>query len=981
MKKRFLPFSLLLVIMILGQSITIADNGGHYVPRKQGTPTAERFMSELRANQHTGLIDPALMLKATQSVTKAGPYSPEEPLYWLSMGPDNMGGQTTAILYDNRKNPNTGGPNGVVFIGSKGGGVYKSYNYGITWHQVGNKDLMVSCLAQDAEGNIYVGTGDGNNAVAYNGLDQQGYDNSFVGGGIYMIDANDAVMQLASTAPAANDDTEGWAFVNDLTMVGNVIVAATNGGLMVSNDKGQTWLKVLEDKCDEVKTTSDNTLVVSAEGKIYIGAVNDLVCHSASSAQYQGDSIIAIPTAAGLLDIATAPSDANTIYASSINSQGVHESIYVSFDKGATWEVVLPKTTATFGHNVYGGYGLYNHGIVVDPRSNGILYVLGYNLWKLQRPLSGEGFYICEQLTNGTNTTLYESTYLHVGLHAMTFNPNNFSECYIGTDGGVYKAAMKSTGFSTSNCNRNYITTRMFSVGVSGKVSRILAAGLDHGTVLIQGNPDVNTMGYGEWINPGGQLYGMFDESAQAGSCAISTINSNTIFVSYANGGSPTISRSDKAGADWVSINFLDSLSISSSSFRLPMALYEDYDDENSIDYVWFKNTTESSISAGTTIQCMSNNNYPFGYRLTSNLASGDSIAVQDPISARLYVAFTDAVYVTRMPLQFDISPSWYCIANKTNSTPNVFKGEPLSFGISADGDNLWVGTKAGKLYRLSNLNTVVDYASGTITDEHFQVTTTEIELPTSGQCITSIAVDPCDANKVVVTLGNYGNNDYVLYSVNGMADAPVFVSKQANLPKMPIYSSVIDMSTGDVILGTEKGIYRTKNIGVANWVADSENLGEVPVMELKQQLLSQEDRYVVLISPEDTIVNVYPGVHNTGIIYAATYGKGMYRCENYKLNSGDDVPELPVAKETSVSIYPNPVHSHAKVSFEVVGKESVNYQVFDLMGRMVMNQNLGRMAEGSYEITVNTSDLSSGSYILRLNQGGRSSNVKFLVY
>lgn len=66
MKKRFLPFSLLLVIMVLGQSMAIADQGGHYVPRTQTTMNAESFMGSLRANQNTGLIDPADMFKAMQ---------------------------------------------------------------------------------------------------------------------------------------------------------------------------------------------------------------------------------------------------------------------------------------------------------------------------------------------------------------------------------------------------------------------------------------------------------------------------------------------------------------------------------------------------------------------------------------------------------------------------------------------------------------------------------------------------------------------------------------------------------------------------------------------------------------------------------------------------------------------------------------------------------------------------------------------------
>ena len=971
MKKRFLPFSLLLVIMVLGQSISIADNGGHYVPRTQGTASAERFMSDLRVNQHTGLIDPAWMLNAAQNLNTRD--ASDDPLYWLTMGPDNMGGQTTAILYDNRLNPNTGGSNGVVYIGSKGGGVYKSYNYGVTWHQVGKQSLMVSSLAQDAEGVIYVGTGDNGDAITYNGLSEMGYTNSFIGSGVYKI-VNDEVSVLTSTVPSADDDT--WSFVNDLAVVGNTLIAATDGGLMYSNDKGATWASALEDACDAVRVMSDNTLVVSSIGKIYIGTIDNLVCHSAASAQYgDGDTILALPTAAALLDIAISPSDAGTIYASGIAANGNHSGIYVSYDKGENWFVAFPAATVNAGHNLYGGFGRYNHGIVVDPRNNGILYVLGYDLWKLERPTSGHGYYMTSQVTNGGSSTYYEDSYLHVGLHSMVFNPNNPSQCYIGTDGGVFKGVLGSTGFSFSNCNRNYITTRMRSVGMSGKTKRVIAAGLDHGIVLINGDENTNTESHGEWINPTGYNYGAFDNSAHGGPSAISLINPNTIFVTYKGG---NIARTETAGEDWVSSNFTSTGISLASSFHTPILLYENFEDQNSIGTVWFKNTKGTQIPAGTTIQCMSVNNYPFDYTLTAPIAAGDSLEIHDPITAKLYVGSSNEIYMTMVPLQFGVETVWYKLSIKNLG----FSGTPLSMALSADGDNLFVGTMEGMLYRLSNLNSVVDSITATNSSEEFQVVTDTIDFGGNGQCVTSVAVDPRDANKIIITLGNYGNDNYVYYSTNALADSPTFISKQANLPKMPVYSSVIEMTTGHVIIGTERGIYRTKDINSANWVADGEMMDAVPVMELKQQLVYHAAQTETIISDNDTVVVYYPGVDNKGIIYAATYGRGVFRCENYKLISGDNIPETPaVEMECTVNIFPNPVSTQATVSFEVEGNANVSYQVYDLTGRLVKAENLGRMTDGQYEINVNTSDLSTGSYILRLTQGARSASVKFLVY
>ena len=953
MKKRFLPFSLLLVIMILGQAV-IADQGGHYVPRKQN---AESYMGSLRANQNTGMIDPADMFKAMQATATKD--ASEDPLYWINMGPDNMGGQTTAIVYDNKKNA-YGNPNGVVYIGSKGGGVYKTYNLGITWHQVGDQNLMVSCMVQDEDGTIYVGTGDGNNNVNYNGLSQQGYDNSFIGTGLYKIVDDEISLVKAPTA-------DSWLYINELAIANGKLLAATDDGLMVSSDKGATWTAALEGKAISVKVAKDNTIIAAVDGQVYIGSnVNNLVCHSSDNGNMMGDTLI--PKATGMIDIAVAPTNENIIYVACIGTDGVHTGVYVSRNKGENWAAAFPSVTATQGHNLYGSFGTYNHGLVVDPEDEDLVYVLGYYLWSLERPENGLGYYLASQIT--TDSYFVLSDYLHVGLHTMVFNPNNSQECYIGTDGGVFKAEGR---FSFSNCNRNYTTTRMFSVGMSGKDTRVLASGLDHGVVLIEGDENANTLSTGEWIYP--YTMGSFADDGQGGESYISALNPNTFIVTAKAG---KLDRTATAGADWVSTNFTSGLSISTTAFRMPVLLHEKYDNQDNPETAWFFNETEDTIPSGTDVLVMSRNNFPFHYTLTQDLAIGDSIEVHDPITANFFLAISDALYMTRTPLQFDVEAAWYKIADKAHTG---FTGDPLCMGISADGDNLYVGMKNGRFYRVSGINTVIDETSGTITDSLFAVTTTEIILPVTGRCVTSVCVDPRDNNKVVVTLGNYGNEAYVFYSTNAMSAEPTFVSKQGNLPLMPVYSSLIEMATGDVILGTERGIFRTKNINNPTWIADSHMLGEIPVMELKQQLLNHEDEQTVKVTEEGVFVTFYPGVHNTGIIYAATYGRGVFRCENYKQFSGTGVPETPAVTAINAEMYPNPVRSQATLSFNVKDNGNVSYQVFDMTGRMVMSQNLGRMAEGQHQVSVNAENLSTGSYILRLSQGANATSVKFMVY
>jgi hypothetical protein len=79
--------------------------------------------------------------------------------------------------------------------------------------------------------------------------------------------------------------------------------------------------------------------------------------------------------------------------------------------------------------------------------------------------------------------------------------------------------------------------------------------------------------------------------------------------------------------------------------------------------------------------------------------------------------------------------------------------------------------------------------------------------------------------------------------------------------------------------------------------------------------------------------------------------------------------------------MYPNPISGQATLSFNLNESCNVSYQIFDMTGRMVMSQGLGRFAEGEHQVNINAESLSSGSYILRLNQGVSNSSVKFLVY
>ena len=125
-----------------------------------------------------------------------------------------------------------------------------------------------------------------------------------------------------------------------------------------------------------------------------------------------------------------------------------------------------------------------------------------------------------------------------------------------------------------------------------------------------------------------------------------------------------------------------------------------------------------------------------------------------------------------------------------------------------------------------------------------------------------------------------------------------------------------------------------------------------------------------------------YPGIFNEGMIYIATYGRGLYKCDNYLVSGSEiDVEEPTMTQSFGVEIYPNPIVNDATISFNIVDKANVTMQVYDLSGRVVMNKVLGTYGEGSHTANFNVNELSAGTYIVKVQAGNVSNTTKVLVY
>lgn len=83
-------------------------------------------------------------------------------------------------------------------------------------------------------------------------------------------------------------------------------------------------------------------------------------------------------------------------------------------------------------------------------------------------------------------------------------------------------------------------------------------------------------------------------------------------------------------------------------------------------------------------------------------------------------------------------------------------------------------------------------------------------------------------------------------------------------------------------------------------------------------------------------------------------------------INLGGITPE----KYSLSQNYPNPFNPATKIKFEVAKNSLVSIKVFDLLGREVRTLVNGNLNAGSYEVTFNASELSSGVYFYKMTSG-----------
>ena len=941
MKNRFLPNGL--ITAFLGLSLlffTVFSMAG-----QPGNPELRKFdgsrWETIRANQNTGMVNPQDVIKARQQAEslRFKSTSGAMGLNWLPVGPDNFTGLVWSAIFDNQDPAYL-----TIIAGSSTGGLWKSINMGLTWNPMlvqNNLVPKVSSMVQASDGTIYAATGVSTCKTV-----------KFNGNGIFRLNTTGDFSLIPGTM--GNPDFNGVTKLAINKQSGRIF-AATYGGVYYS-DNGNDWVKALPGYAMDVVVGPDGTVLMEVGDSAYMAPAGDL---SARVTLTTGN-VNALPkTGFGWMTFAIAPSDANVMYASLSGNDGKMMSIYTSIDKGATWSVVFPNNPSfePFG----AGYGCYSNTMAVFPNDPDKLFLGGVNMWYGQRVLS-TGYYNWEQVSFGSfgNLSPYFAPSYH---HSYMFRPNSANELVMATDGGVTMATVGSAGVTFQTSNKNMESGQFNSVTFSAQKSFVMGGGDRVGTLALG-------YFYPSQVNSAYEGYQVYRTDASAlgdnyqpqpasfggngGSCVWSNIDSKiAVYTKYK--GAPAIRRQDFT--DIYNYNNFSAAVDTVSSAYVPMQLWESFKFTQTHDSVRYYARVEA-IPAGTTIMVPSlSNKFMFPYVTPVAIPKDDSLMVPDPIASR-FIIYGDSdlvrgIYMTNDMLKFNKETEYFCLfKDKVTNDPVT------ALSVSADLNTTWAGTKAGRLIRLTGLINAYDSATANITSSQCVIVdTVYANTPFTGRVVTSISIDPSNSNHVLVTLGNYGNQNYVYYSQNAGDVSPLFASVQSNLPQSPVYTGLLEMHGGNAILGTDLGVFTTTslNSGSPQWAADMQNIGDVAVTDIRQQVLRDYH------------------IQNLGVIYLASYGRGLWMDTTYYSPVGIDPVNVHVNNHDRLILNPNPVKDNLFISYENEASGNLNLSVYDLTGHLLITSPLGLQPKGTFRASVNLGGLVHGTYVVKVgNASGK---------
>ena len=618
----------------------------------------------------------------------------------------------------------------TIYVGSPGGGLWKSTNSGTTWSTGTDNLAVIGCtdLAIHPTNSLiqYLATGDG-----------EAQDTYSIG-----------VLKTTDGGTTWNPSGLTWLVTQGRTISRllinpqnpNTLFAATSNGVYRTRNAGAAWTQIataIANVKDIEFKPGDTTTVYACSTTLFYRSTNAGTTFATTST--------GLPAAASVSRLAIGVSSANAtyVYVLAANTAFGYQGLYRSADNGATF-TTRSTTPNVLGYNSTGsdtgGQGWYDLSIAVSPLNAEQVIVGGVNIW---RSINGGTSWTINAHWTGTG-----APYVHADIHALEFLPGSGTTYFSGNDGGLFRTTTSGTAWS--DLSNGLQISQIYRIGLSTTNQNLLLSGWqDNGTNRWSGTATWNRPLGGDgmeclidWSNANvqyGELY--------YGSINKTTTGGNLTTNIVASGGTGV-----NADGDWVT-PFIEAPSNAATLFVGKAQVYKSTNSGGTWAQV-------GTISGGTgnviaLANAASNINYIYAakrdkfYTCTTGAAFTDRTAGLPTASAAITYIAVDPLNANRVWVTFSgysaANKVWYS-ANAGVTWSNYSTGLPnlpancIVYQGSSTNDPLYVGTDVGVYYRDNTAGSWVAYNTGlpnvSVRELEIQYTALKLRAATFGRAV-----------------------------------------------------------------------------------------------------------------------------------------------------------------------------------------------------------------------------------------------------
>lgn len=906
---------MLMVLFLSFQFLLAEDNSNNLSKDIKDNPSdRQQYDMKKIINPKTGLIPDGIKLKEYEfsrtlpkkegsfGINKNNDNSIQSAI-WQNRGPSNIGGRTRALGID-KANPN------IMLAGAVAGGMWRSLDGGQSWVRTTRPEQQpnVSCIAQDPRAGQtntwYFGTGEGwgSNMVAGGG------GKSYRGDGIYKSTDNGASwfpLTITVSGTPHNDDL--FDFVWNMAVDNNGFVyAAIKGGIVVSSNGGASWFWAWNGL--ETNQSYFTDVAVDSRGNVY--ATLSSFCSIENPNQ--------VADFYGVFCYRTENQQWNDLSGTgsgwpALNALGTGRCVIAIAPSKEDWIYFLAVNQGAGAQNPESGEWYVLAGLMIEPSTLNYQWVDLSSMIPYQQGSFGSyNTQLCYNMAikvkpDDENTVFFTGTNIYRIDTRSTSNPPYWI--------GGYNPQYDPNAFG----NGNYLEWKNMMYPNSGwdlhtiafhpSNPNIMFTGSDHGVQKTS-----NCMaGSVQWENlDNGYLTTNFYCIAINESVA----GDNTVIGGMQDNGTY---GSKNPGEPWKWLTGGDG-----SYCAIP--------DNNNYYYV--------SCQNGTMFKDNVDNNFNTYKMVSTGLSQGgsfDFIApfVLDPNNNSLmYFSALNAVYRNNDISGDNASTLW---------EPVVFADDNSylsTLAVSRTPANyLFVGTKEGFLYRVDNADW--NPTPYNITSQNFP----------QGGYIDCIAIDPADANNVIVVFSNYEVQSLFYSSDGGVS----FTNISGNLEQNPDGSgagpscrTAAFLHRGNqtiYFVGTSIGLFSTTQLNGNQtvWTQEGANsIGNVMIQMIKAR---QTDGFVAV------------GTHANGV-YTTTIPVSAEELKS---------PDVFFIEQN----YPNPCDRTTSFNYTIPKSCLFSVKLYDIQGKLISTLFEKNVESGYYTLNFDVSNLQDGIYYYRAEADG----------